>query len=169
MHSDFRSSGCPSNGSQACAVAASIGSCQVARSRIADVSGSAVEATCSLFGNASLVIAAEGQLAESVGGSQGGTIPMPPLSWRTGGEESSSAPRGRLSAAADMAQGAETSSTVVKPSERQVTRGEYIEPHRGVALSSPTQSGWTVFGSSVLQYRFYVECAPKATPGSPLP
>ena len=136
MHSDYHSDGCPGDGSQAFAVAASIGSGLAARSRDADVRGSAVEATCSLFGNASLVIAAEGQRAESVGGSHGGIVPMPPLSWRTGGEELSSAPRDRLSAAADMAQGAETSRDAVKPSERQVMRGVL---NGGSEFRSPTQ------------------------------
>ena len=125
-------------GSPAFAVASSTGSGWEAR-RKAEVRGSAVEATSSPFGNSSLVIAAEGQRADTVGGNDGGTIPMPRLSWRVKGEGRSSAPRDTLSAAADMAQGAETSSAVVKPSERHVMRGEHIELHRGVALSSPTQ------------------------------
>ena len=136
MHSDV-SSGSVFGNSEACAVAASIGNATAARQRRTGVSGSAVEATCSHFGSAGLVMAAEEQLTESASGYRGSTIPMLPLSWVTDGEDLSTAPGDRLSAAAGMASGAVTSMTnAVKPSERQVMRGD---DGGNTAFSGPTQ------------------------------
>ena len=138
MHSDC-SNGSRSKGSSS--AEASIGKAMASR-RKASVSGSAVETTCSHFGSATLVIAAEGQRAGSGNGS--GIIPMPPPSWGMGREEQRPAPKDKLSANADMAYGAGTSIDVTKPSERGVMRGS-LHPREGpfagpTHRSSPTAS-----------------------------
>ena len=137
MHSDVSSGSSRFGNSEACAVAASIGNATAARQRRTGVRGSAVEATCSHFGSAGLVMAAEGQRTESVGGYRGSTIPMLPLSWETDGEDLSTAPGDILPAAAGMASGAVTSMiNAMKPSERQVMRGD---EGGDTAFSGPTQ------------------------------